>query len=153
MHSQLFTWQASLALEIRNDEVIKNYLAGAFIFFRRAVSLSPALGSLEKTSLGKTITHSPQEPPPPQVPMNQRNKTKSTLDLNIVALGNLQHVFLHITLHLDLFSLSRLEGELHYRLRTSIRPTSEISSGVVEASSVLHKGRGNSSDGLHDKFQ
>ena len=153
MHSQLFTWQASLALEIRKEKVIRNYLAGAFIFFRRADSLSPALGSLAKTSLGKTITHSPQEPPPPQVPRNQRRETRATLDLNIVALGDLQHIFLHIALHLDLFSLGRLEGELHYGSKASTRPTSEISSGVVEASSVLHKGRGNSSDGLHDKFQ
>ena len=153
MHSQLFTWQASLALEIRKEKEMENYLAGAFIFFRRAVSLSPALGSLAKTSLGKTITHSPQEPPPPQVPMNQRSKTKATLDLNIVALGNLQHIFLHIALHLDFLSLGRLEGELHYGSKVSMRPTSEISSGVVEASSVLHKGRGNSSNGLHDRFQ
>ncbi len=60
------TWQESLALRIKITPNI--HLAGAFIFLRRADSLSPALGSLSKTSLGNTMIHSPQEPPPPQVP-------------------------------------------------------------------------------------
>lgn len=37
-----------------------------------------------------------------------------TLDLDVVALGNLEHVLLLVALDLDLLSLSGLEGELHY---------------------------------------
>ena len=114
MQEQLLTWQASLALEIRKEKQQMVTWQGRssssggqsrshrpWAAWRKRRRGKPS-GTLRKSHHLRRC-------------LGMRLAAKQpTLDLDVVALGNLEHVLLLVALDLDLLSLGGLEGELHY---------------------------------------